>query len=144
MKSETALLINPEIDKPEDHFYFHRNGKIKSTSTRGNTTISTCKLNREDLHIERRKLADNFIDEITTEVTDHLHGKVDLQNFERNIKNILAKIYKNAEPEKQYSRFGYFMFIRFEDFFIKKSKFDTNTKKVLLKIYKEFLTKVMA
>jgi len=144
LKSETPLLINPEIDKPEDHFYFYRNGKIKSTSKRGKTTISICKLNREDLQLPRRKLVDKFYEEINTEVTDHLSGEVDFPNFKRNIKNILTKIYKRAEPEKEYSRFGYFIFIKFEHFFIKKSKFDANTKQVLLKIYNEFLSKVMA
>jgi len=145
LKPETPLLLNPEIDKPEEHFYFKRNGKIKSISKRGKATIEICQLNREDLCVDRKKLVDSFNAEIITEVADYLDDKteLDFQNFNRNLNNILTKIYKKAEPENDYSRFGYFMFIRFEYFFIKKSKFDANTKQVLLKIYNEFLDKIL-
>jgi len=143
LKSETPMLLNPEIDKPEEHFYFKRNGKIKSISKRGKATIEICQLNREDLHIARRKLVRGFSDDIRTEVADHLSGAIDFQNFNRNLNNILTKIYKRAEPENDYSRFGYFMFVKFKHFFLKKSDFDESTKEKLLEIYNEFVDSVM-
>jgi len=54
LKSETPLILNPEIDKPEEHFYFKRNGKIKSISKRGKATIEICQLNREDTHTQKK------------------------------------------------------------------------------------------
>lgn len=68
--AEKPLLLNPEIDKAEDHFYFLPNGEIKSVTNRGKETIRICELDREDLCLARRKLADDIFKEITTEVTD--------------------------------------------------------------------------
>lgn len=143
LKSETPLILNPEIDKPENHFYFKRNGKIKNISKIGKATISICALNREDLQLARRKLVDDFYANIVTEVTDYLddENEVDFLNFKRNIKNIISKIYRRTEPQNDYSWFGYFMFTKFEYFFIKKSDFDKETKNILLKIYNELASK---
>jgi len=142
--SEKPLLINPEIDNPEDHFYFLPNGDIKSLSEIGKATIRICELDREDLCRARKKLVNKFYKNIRTKVTAHLSGEVDLSNFERNIKDILTEIYKRTEPENDYSRLSHFMIKKFKYFFLKKSDFNDDTKGKLLKIYEEFLSKVMA
>jgi hypothetical protein len=46
---EQALLLNPEIDDVEKHFYFIPTGEIKELGDRGKATIDILKLNRDRL-----------------------------------------------------------------------------------------------
>ncbi len=59
---EEPLLLNPELDRPEDHLVFLPNGSVmeKNGSPGGRRTIEVCGLEREDLRIERKRLVDEF------------------------------------------------------------------------------------
>ena len=50
-KAEKPLLLNPELDNPEEHLVFLPDGDIKEKgkSERGKKTIEICGLDREDL-----------------------------------------------------------------------------------------------
>jgi predicted ATPase len=51
---EKALLIDPCIDKPEEHLIFKENGDVDFLSPKGKTTIEILKLNRSDLILSRQ------------------------------------------------------------------------------------------
>ncbi len=61
-KAENSLLLNPELDYPEEHLVFFPDGNIKEKdgSQRGRKTIEICELNREDLEIARKAVVDGF------------------------------------------------------------------------------------
>lgn len=62
---EKPLLINPEIEIfPEKHFLFCQNGKIIGRTKNGIETINICDLNRKDLIVERKKIINDFVNEI--------------------------------------------------------------------------------
>lgn len=46
---EKALLVDPCIDKPEEHLIFNEQGGIEAISSKGKTTIEILKLNRSEL-----------------------------------------------------------------------------------------------
>lgn len=46
---EKALLLDPCIDKPEEHLIFNEQGGIEAISSKGKTTIEILKLNRSEL-----------------------------------------------------------------------------------------------
>ncbi|WKA51710.1 AAA family ATPase [Planococcus liqunii] len=53
-RDKEMLLLNPYIDEPEEHFLYDASGMIFSNTEKGNVTINTFNLNRNDL-LRRRK-----------------------------------------------------------------------------------------
>jgi uncharacterized protein (TIGR02646 family) len=115
--NEQALLLNPEIDKVEEHFYFLPTGKIVGKDQRGEKTIEILKLNRKRLIFWRKKLLDDYLKELKSILEDRLTGQIDNDKCRYAIKQVLKRVTLQQNPEMQYSRFGYFMFTKFEIFF---------------------------
>lgn len=67
---EQPKLVNPEVSDPKNHITFTRKGEISSTVDNYTYTINTCKLNREYLNDERRKILDAFKNEIRSELVN--------------------------------------------------------------------------
>ncbi|MGV0751785.1 retron system putative HNH endonuclease [Empedobacter brevis] len=96
--SEQPLLINPEVTDPSVFFNFTIDGNIISNDPRGIYTIQTCKLDRDDLIDARKKIMDDFendiilafatfsnIDEIKVAILQTMNSfKQRLQNSEEN------------------------------------------------------------
>ena len=70
MQGEKPLLLNPEIDQPNDHLDFSPDGQIhpRNDSPRGTRTIEICGLNRDELTIMRKKRIDGFCKELQGQV----------------------------------------------------------------------------
>lgn len=95
---EQPKLINPEVTDPNELFTFTKNGEISSDDPRGIYTIETCELDRDDLIDARRKIIDDFendiilafatfssIDEIKVAILQTMNSfKQRLQNSEEN------------------------------------------------------------
>lgn len=58
---EKPLLLNPEIDTPENHLYFDADGIAHSTTKRGKSTIANYSLNSSELINERRAKFELFV-----------------------------------------------------------------------------------
>lgn len=135
---EQPLILNPELDTPENHILFLTNGTVWGITNRGTKTIEICDLNRPKLTIARKKIIDTIKDDIVVEVTEFLQNPIDFDYFKRNIKKILSKLYKSQDLTNSYSQLRYLMFDKFELFFIKNNTFDNQTQKALKIIYNEF------
>ncbi len=57
---EQPKMVNPEVVNPEGLIDFNRNGVISSVDDRFVYTINKCKLDRDYLNDERRKIYDEF------------------------------------------------------------------------------------
>jgi len=57
---EDALILNPEIDNPEEHFSFFTDGRIEGLTEKGITTIYILNLNRDALIQKRSSLISMF------------------------------------------------------------------------------------
>lgn len=115
--NEQALLLNPEIDKVEEHFYFLPTGEIVSKDERGETTIDILKLNRKRLIFWRKKLLEDYLKELKSILEDRLTGQIDNDKCRYAIKQVLKRVISQQNTAMQYSRFGYFMFNKFNIFF---------------------------
>lgn len=122
MLGEQAVLLNPEIDKVEKHFYFLPNGEIKGVDKRGEVTIDILKLNRPRLLFRRRKIWDDYAADLKDILKDFRTGKSNETTFKTEIKRVFKKILFHKSPDKEYSRFGYFIFYKFEIFAANKFK----------------------
>jgi uncharacterized protein (TIGR02646 family) len=131
--AEKPLLLNPEVDEPELHFVFLPNGKIKALTERGKQTEKICNLNRFDLVLARKIIIDNFLNEIRQLADDFIEGVINKETLHYSLKRLFFNLLKLQSPEQTYSRLGWFMFKKFECFFIKSlgTKQQKTVKKAL-------------
>ncbi len=116
LECEKPLLLNPEIDTPEEHIVVRYDGFLIGTTIRGEKTIDVCKLNRDNLWLTRRQ---NKIDEVfrylkkqtKSLLKDLQKDKIKLESiadiepyFERTYFNYFTEIYQKLSPETEYSR----------------------------------------
>jgi uncharacterized protein (TIGR02646 family) len=135
--SERAILLNPELDKVEDHFVFNLQGEIIGLDERGLETIKKLKLNRPRLIFWRKKILDDLVNEIRDILEDVLANKCTVEECKYAIKRIFSKITLLQNPTKPYSRFGYFVFKKF-DLFI-TSQLEPKTAEAAKKLFEMFV-----
>jgi uncharacterized protein (TIGR02646 family) len=118
-RAEQPLVINPELDHPEDHLFFAPDGSIAGKSEQARTTITVCGLNREDLVLARKKRADYFGQKLRKALRDRIAGKINDDTFRYTLKGIFSKALRDADSKKApYARLNWFLFKFFEPFFI--------------------------
>lgn len=136
LKNEQAVLLNPEVDVVENHFYFTPDGKIIGIDERGKETIDKLKLNRKRLVFWRKKLLDDYLKTLKNILEDFLANQIDIDQCRYAIKLEFTKITLQQNPDKQYSRMGFFMFSKFEFFFA--NQLETKQKNAILKFFDLF------
>lgn len=65
---EQPVMVNPEITDPLPYINFRTSGAIESNDSRFAYTIEKCKISRTYLRDERRKLLNDFKDDIRAEI----------------------------------------------------------------------------
>jgi len=115
--AEHPLLIHPEIDEPERHFIFLRNGKIRGLTQRGKITIEILDLNKTSLALARKKRVDAFLNFIE-EIIYICVKSNDYSSLKPALKLLFGKLLNMRSPERSFSRLGWFMFQEFELFFV--------------------------
>lgn len=137
---EQALLLHPEIDTVEDFFIFKPDGKIEALNDnpRALKTIEICDLNRNELIIKRLKVLNELFDAIQLELKELAAGTITAQEARHGIKRIFQKLILLQKADNQYSRFGYFMFNKFDKFFIERLPTEQQ-KAAVKKLFQLFL-----
>jgi uncharacterized protein (TIGR02646 family) len=141
-KAEKPLLLHPEIDEPAEHFIFRPNGKMRGVTEYGKSTIKICKLNREPLVIERKKIVDHFLNRIRSLLISINEGNRTHRTFEEDIEYLLVDLLLLQDPRKPYSNFACFMLENFEFFFINPNM-KIEHQKMLKNIYEGFIEKYL-
>lgn len=118
---EKPLLLNPETDDPESHLGFDRHCKIIGITDRGKATVAICRLDRELLNRERRKIVDRFVGEISLVLLGFTGGS---GMPESTFKAMLRKIFEEMEDRQRayqcYALLGKFIFNEFEFFIVSR------------------------
>ncbi|TDO05427.1 hypothetical protein [Sunxiuqinia elliptica] len=124
IKSEKYVLVNPEVDNPDQHFVYLPDGKIYHLTERGEYSITRYDLNRDELYVNgRKRLLDGIIEKfakkldryqrdernfksVSEDIVDIIKGEI-LVPIERNCSfdHFLYKIYSNHR-EYILPRFG--------------------------------------
>jgi uncharacterized protein (TIGR02646 family) len=118
LKAEKPLLLHPEIDDPAKHIIFLPDGRVKGIDKRGQCTIEVCQLNRDDLVWERKKIIDKFLKEIVKLLIALMERSKDIRAFYELFDYLLIDILLALEPAQPFSRLAWFMFKRFDLFFV--------------------------
>jgi len=120
LRNEHPLLLNPEIDKPEDHLFFLPSGKIKFLTQRGESTIKICKLDRDELIAERKSISDKIISKIEKYI-DRFLSKNDEKELQISFRNLFEEIESKAiDAKTPFARFSWFIFYKFNLFILER------------------------
>jgi len=138
-QNEKALLLHPEIDTVEDFFIFKPDGEIEAldSSLRALETIKICDLNRSDLVFRRLRVLNKLFDAIQKELRELEDGKITIDRARHAIKRRFEELHQLQQPENQYSRFAFFMYTKFEQFFTERLPF--KQQKAVRKLFQLFL-----
>jgi len=145
--NEKALILHPEIDEPEKHFYLDIKGVFKHITNRGLITINTCDLNRKPLILNRRRLlVCKYRREIWKQAINIKERFDNMLITNKNelsicIQNYYKKIFKNlindTSPKRQYTFVSRSMIKDFEFIFILPLK-NITYRNIVNKAYKLF------
>ncbi len=117
LEKEERLLLNPEIDKVEEHLLFLPTGEITNLTEKDEKTIKIYKLNRNWLIDKRWNIIENQIDDII---------KIFIEwGEDQKLKKRFFDFFNNElkpDKTKNYSRFRYFIFEYFDIFVVEKLK----------------------
>ena len=126
--NEYPLLLHPEVDEPEKHFVFLPNGRIKHLTIKGKITVELCDLNRGNLVAARKGLIDKFFKEVTHPLVLLEQKKIGKDIFIYELDKVFSKIKASPGSHRPFSRLGWFLFKKFEIFFIQRLKKTGNNK----------------
>ncbi len=132
---EEPLLLNPEIDNPEEHLYFNSQGEVLGRSERGDYTISVCNLNREDLVNRRKEKIHVLINEFQQLLYSYIQTKFDGKALSLLLDNIFTKLFDGGESKAEFALFGRYIIEKFGDVVVNRIK-DKKAKDILSSYYK--------
>jgi len=139
---EIPLLLNPEIDIPENFLTFDFNdlaklNQIPEQYNKGFITIEILKLNRPKLKKDRQNILNKFINYLNLFQNKYLNSIHPIALLDEYYKNLIEEICKDIKKsqniEEEYSLFGKFINDNFETFFAQFFKEPFRTK--LIEIY---------
>ena len=132
--SENPIIIHPEVDTPENHFYYDKSGIIYGYTERGQKNVNILNLNRQDI-LQKRKL---IIESVNEQI-----NKIEINNLpEDEIVNKILKIFENLDKISENENEEFTLLRRqiinhFPDFYFDST--DQKKNKLLIDIYKRYL-----
>jgi len=102
--SEKPMLVHPEIDTVENHFYIETNGVMYGNTQKGKTTIAVLNLNRNKLIDKRRSIYEDFFNVLDEKFAD--------QNFDLEL--YFNCLYQLQLPDAEFSLLGNWMYYDFK------------------------------
>lgn len=120
IKAEKYILINPEIDNPDDHLTYLPDGKIYHKTIRGEYSIDHYDLNRDELYIEgRKKILDSIIEKLAKRLERYTNNTRSFnQVFEDVIDIIKEEILLPIENNESFDHFLYIVFRNYDTYIL--------------------------
>ncbi|MFK7904040.1 MAG: AAA family ATPase, partial [Chitinophagales bacterium] len=137
--SEKPLLLNPEVDTPENHLYVNSTGIIHAYTERGRATIEICKLNEQSLVKSRYLKIIHFQKLFTDSYRIYkTYEKEEEHYFKEVLSPIFEKLKKSAFPQEEFSLVGISMIENLEEITIKHFKVK-KFPSILRKAYRQYI-----
>lgn len=97
---EQPLLLNPEIDYPEQHLHFRYFGKISGLTKKGHISINIYKLNRNPLFKRRQEIVNGYVSQLKRILFRYEAEYYTSEGFENILKDFFRDI-KSINISKQ-------------------------------------------
>lgn len=115
LKNEEYVLLNPEIDNPEESIFYEIDGKISYLDIRGKISIKNYNLNRDELYLDgRKKLLNNLIKKIAKRFLKFTSGEISEKSLNSEIIDIIVE--DLVEPIESNDTFDHFRYIIFKNY----------------------------
>ena len=117
LKNENPKLLHPEIDNPKNFFKFDLDYSIDKESGekrlngiriigidtlgKGDTTVKICKLNRNELIIDRQNIVDEFAYAVKKIFDKLSEGDLSVEKFETILNHEIDKLFENSSNEEK-------------------------------------------
>lgn len=134
---ELPILLNPEIDNPEDFLTFDILGNIighGNDHERGNISRDIYRLNRDELLICRQKVWNEFKNEINVDIAGHIRGYFTEQGLKYSFMKIAEKLLNRKLPIMEYTLWGRYINDNLVDFL---DDLDDYYKDLFLAVYND-------
>lgn len=139
--AEKPLLLNPEIDDPENSLAFYPDGRIYGLNKRGRETVKVLGLNRSELLARRKKIIDQFrtsfckpLEKLISLSKEEIASFLDLA-FDYPSKRLLEQ----TKAEAEFALLGRCMVRDFYKFFMEDLE-NPKERELLQRAYDYFLT----
>jgi hypothetical protein len=134
---ELPILLNPEIDHPEEFLTFDILGNISGHGNdheRGNISRDIYRLNRDELLICRQKVWKEFRNEINVDIAGHMGGYLTEQGLKYRFMKIAEKLRDRKLPIMEYTLWGRYINDNLVDFL---DNMDDYYKDLILEVYND-------
>jgi uncharacterized protein (TIGR02646 family) len=105
-KIEQPKMVNPEVTDPAGFIRFTKNGVIESDDDRFSYTIEICRIDREYLNDERRKLIDKFEKKIRDILVEKIDPNQQLEGIKGIVKDFREDTQELDEPFLAFRRYA--------------------------------------
>jgi len=142
LQREIPILLNPEIDNPENFLTFDEMSNISgfgNDNERGEITKDVYRLNRDELLICRQKVWNEIKNEINTTLYGYHSNIINEQALRFNLRAIAEKLLKRKLPSEEYTLWGRFLNTNLSSFL---NYLDTDSKDLFLEIYNEAVVQI--
>ena len=105
--NEVPYLLHPEVDEPEDYFEFEIDEGFKGIrivgiddEERGKRTIEICKLNRQELQLDRKiNVIDDFTDAVRGVFAKLANGRINEDRLLMSLEDLIEGLFEKADNE---------------------------------------------
>jgi len=136
---ELPILLNPEIDHPEEFLTFDVLGNIMGHGNdhqRGDISRDIYRLNRDELLICRQKVWNDFKNDIKVDIAGHIGGFFTELGLKYRFTNIAEKLLERKLPIMEYTLWGRYINDNLSDFL---DDLDDYYKDLFLEAYNEIV-----
>lgn len=122
LRLEGCMLLNPEIDYPENHLIYSSKGKLLDLTDRGKISIDRYDLNREELYLNgRKKIIDELYQKLFRRLNRYVTGKRNASLVIEDILDVIKEdIVRPIVEEHAYTAFLKNVLLHFEQFVINR------------------------
>lgn len=116
LRNERPLLLNPELDSPDDHLAFLPNGSVMYKTPEGEKSIEVYHLKRDELVISRKKMTDTVLEKLKKHLLRYLSREIDEDTYRYAMYDVYEEAASSRQVDKPYSRVATALFEDFDGF----------------------------
>ncbi|CAA6803023.1 MAG: Unknown protein [uncultured Aureispira sp.] len=115
LANEQPLLLNPELDAPEQCLTFRYLGSLEGLNLKGRKSISTYKLNRNDLFLRRQDVVNKYVGQLKRILAKAKRGDYENNGYKNTLRELFEEIEYTNIKTQEYILWRWHIFNNFSD-----------------------------
>lgn len=118
--NERPLILNPELDWPDDHLTFLPDGTVQAKTVEGEKSIEVHHLERDELIINRKKMTDDVVEKLKKHSLRFFKREIDKETYRYAMYDVYEDAMMSQRAHKPYSRVAKALFDDFDAFVVRQ------------------------